>query len=112
MSKFIQLSVLTGLLGLASTLVACGGDEMTAEEAAKASSGDLCKQIASNAGESSPSEDDLKACETGLEMLKEMSGDGWPKVAECLAKAKSESDMEKCGEKAGEAMTEELEKED
>ena len=43
MSKFIQLSVLTGLLGLASTLVACGGDEMTAEEAAKASSGDLCK---------------------------------------------------------------------
>ena len=45
-------------------------------------------------------------------MLKEMSGDGWPKVAECLAKAKSESDMEKCGEKAGEAMTEELEKED
>ena len=33
--------VLTGLLGLASTLVACGGDEMTVEEAAKASSGDL-----------------------------------------------------------------------
>ena len=45
-------------------------------------------------------------------MLKEMSGDGWPKVAECLAKAKSESEMEKCGEKAGEAMIEELEKED
>ena len=82
--------------------------DLSLKDAATASNGKLCTQIARNLGEDRPSQSDLDGCEKMLDMLREMAGDGWPKVAKCIVQADSESDMERCGEMAGEMMAEEV----
>lgn len=114
MSKFIQLSVFTGLLGLASTLVACGS-EVSEEEAAEASPKEICEHMASKMEDEDV---DMEKCEEGVKEMKDALGDKWEDVAKCLVKAESEKDAEKCAmaamgammEKAGEEMEKELEK--
>ena len=114
MSKFIQLSVLTGLLGLASTLVACGS-EVSVDEAAEASPEDICKHMANKIEDEDV---DMEKCQEGVKEMKDALGDKWEDVAKCLVKAESEKDAEKCAmvamgaalEKAGEEMEKEMEK--
>ena len=60
------------------------------------------------------SEEDMKGCQEMVKMMETMVGDNWPKMAECLANAKSEDDADKCGEimeKAAEELGEEMQQE-
>ena len=81
--------------------------DLSLKDAATASNGKLCTQIVA-IGRRSVVAEHLDGCEKMLDMLREMAGDGWPKVAKCIVQADSESDMERCGEMAGEMMAEEV----
>ena len=69
---------------------------------------DLCKTMAKNLGET-PSQAEMDACVQMMAMLMELAGaQAWPKVEKCISRAKSERDMEKCGEMAGEMAAERM----
>ena len=59
-----------------------------------------------NLGEN-PGRAEMNDCVEMMAMLMEMAGaEAWPKVADCISKAKNEYAMEKCGEMAGEMAAE------